>query len=90
MGETRTASNYVRCSCRGVREDIDKEDDQESYFRWLEENPTAGLPIADEDDDDRELQYDDDGMLPPLRSSGLILCLIRQFNCSGKIQGRIE
>ena len=48
-------------SCRGVRDDIDKEDDQESYFRWLEENPNAGLPITDEDEEDRELQYDDDG-----------------------------
>ncbi|CAF3757456.1 unnamed protein product [Rotaria socialis] len=48
---------------KGVREDIDKEDDQESYFRWLEENPNAGLPIGDDDDEDRELQYDDDGNL---------------------------
>ncbi|CAF3600862.1 unnamed protein product [Rotaria sordida] len=49
---------------KGIRDDIDKEDDQESYFRWLEENPNAGLPIADNDDDeDRELQYDDDGNL---------------------------
>ncbi|CAF4424913.1 unnamed protein product, partial [Adineta steineri] len=47
----------------GVRDDIDKEDDQESYFRWLEENPNAGLPIGDDDDEDRELQYDDDGNL---------------------------
>lgn len=46
-----------------MRDDIDKEDDQESYFRWLEENPNAGLPIADDDDEDRELQYDDDGLL---------------------------
>ena len=46
-----------------MRDDIDKEDDQESYFRWLEENPTAGLPMADDDDEDRELQYDDDGNL---------------------------
>lgn len=55
----------MRVRCRGIREDIDKEDDQESYFRWLEENPTAGLPIEDDDDEDRELQYDDDGI--PLR-----------------------
>ncbi|UJR37349.1 hypothetical protein I4U23_030057 [Adineta vaga] len=48
---------------KGARDDIDKEDDQESYFRWLEENPNAGLPIADDDDEDRELQYDDDGNL---------------------------
>jgi ATP-dependent RNA helicase DDX42 len=47
---------------RGTRDDIDEEDDQESYFRWLEENPNAGLPIADDDDEDRELQYDDDGI----------------------------
>ncbi|CAF3561377.1 unnamed protein product [Rotaria sp. Silwood1] len=48
---------------KGTRDDIEKEDDQESYFRWLEENPNAGLPIADDDDEDRELQYDDDGNL---------------------------
>ncbi|CAF1575626.1 unnamed protein product [Adineta ricciae] len=48
---------------KGTRDDIDKEDDQESYFRWLEENPNAGLPMADDDDEDRELQYDDDGNL---------------------------
>ncbi|CAF4371280.1 unnamed protein product [Rotaria sp. Silwood2] len=48
---------------KGTRDDIEKEDDQESYFRWLEENPNAGVPIADDDDEDRELQYDDDGNL---------------------------
>ncbi|CAF1162373.1 unnamed protein product [Didymodactylos carnosus] len=48
---------------KGTREDIEQEDDQESYFRWLEENPNAGLPLEDDDDMDRELDYDDDGNL---------------------------
>ena len=27
---------------KGVRDDIDGEDNEESYYRWLEENPNAG------------------------------------------------
>ncbi|RNA22526.1 ATP-dependent RNA helicase DDX42 [Brachionus plicatilis] len=44
---------------KGTRDDIENEDDQESYFRWLEENPNAGVPQADEDDQD--IEYDQDG-----------------------------
>lgn len=44
---------------KGTRDDIDNEDDQESYFRWLEENPNAGVQQADEDDQD--IEYDHDG-----------------------------
>lgn len=43
---------------KGVREDIEQEDDQESYFRYMEENPTAGLV---KDDDDVEMEYDAEG-----------------------------
>lgn len=60
--ESKSMECNVSIWFRGTRDDIEKEDDQESYFRWLEENPTAGLPIADDDDEDRELQYDDDGI----------------------------
>lgn len=44
---------------RGTREDIENEDDQESYFRWLEENPNAGVQQPDEED--QEIEYDQEG-----------------------------
>lgn len=44
-------------SSRGKRDDIELEDDQESYFRYMEENPTAGL--INEDDD--IIDYDEEG-----------------------------
>ena len=63
------------CSHRGHRDDIDKEDDQESYFRYMEENPTAGL-INDEDDN---IEYDEDGnaIIPDKKvwSATLALCV---------------
>uniref|UniRef100_A0A8D8UNV4 ATP-dependent RNA helicase DDX42 n=1 Tax=Cacopsylla melanoneura TaxID=428564 RepID=A0A8D8UNV4_9HEMI len=43
---------------KGVREDIDHEDDEESYYRYMEENPNAGLQ---DNDSDAELEYDQDG-----------------------------
>lgn len=42
---------------KGIRDDIDNEDDQESYFRYMEENPLAGVVLEEED----ELEYDADG-----------------------------
>lgn len=27
---------------KGVRDDIDEEDDEESYYRYIQENPNAG------------------------------------------------
>lgn len=42
---------------RVKRNDIDEEDDQESYFRYMEENPMAG--VVNEEDED--IDYDDDG-----------------------------
>lgn len=45
-----------------MRQDIEEEDEQESYFRWLEENPNAGLTANDEEDD-KDAYYDDDGNL---------------------------
>ncbi|XP_040573324.1 ATP-dependent RNA helicase DDX42 [Lepeophtheirus salmonis] len=44
---------------KGVRTDIDEADNEESYYKWLEENPNAGLMPVDEDDDD--IEYDEDG-----------------------------
>jgi len=42
---------------RGKRDDIEEEDDQESYFRYMEENPMAGVI----NDDDDNIDYDEDG-----------------------------
>ena len=44
---------------KGIRDDIDQEDDEESYYRWLEENPTAGTNRDDEDGP--AIDYDADG-----------------------------
>ncbi|GFO07754.1 ATP-dependent RNA helicase ddx42 [Plakobranchus ocellatus] len=42
---------------KGTRDDIDKEDVQEEYFRYMEENPNAGV-INDEEE---VVDYDSDG-----------------------------
>lgn len=49
---------------KGVRGDIDEEDDEESYYRYMEENPQAGLR---DDGSDVEIEYDEDGnpIAPP-------------------------
>ena len=48
-----------KSSNKGIRDDIDGEDDEESYYKWLEENPLAGRnPDAD---DDEQMEYDEDG-----------------------------
>ena len=47
----------MSCVNRGKRDDIDEEDDQESYFRYMEENPTAGLLPEEEEN----IDYDEDG-----------------------------
>lgn len=46
---------------KGKRADLDEEDDQESYFRWLEENPNAGVIQADNDNEEQDIDYDEDG-----------------------------
>ncbi|EFN83169.1 ATP-dependent RNA helicase DDX42 [Harpegnathos saltator] len=43
---------------KGFRADIDGEDDEESYYRYMEENPTAGLQ---QEESDQEIDYDEDG-----------------------------
>ncbi|XP_014485169.1 PREDICTED: ATP-dependent RNA helicase DDX42 [Dinoponera quadriceps] len=43
---------------KGFRADIDGEDDEESYYRYMEENPTAGLQ---QEESDQEIEYDEDG-----------------------------
>ncbi|RZF40698.1 hypothetical protein LSTR_LSTR007989 [Laodelphax striatellus] len=43
---------------KGIRGDIEEEDDEESYYRYMEENPRAGMQ---DEDSDLELEYDEDG-----------------------------
>ncbi|KAL7675957.1 hypothetical protein ACOME3_002216 [Neoechinorhynchus agilis] len=41
----------VRTEKRAVRQDIEEEDCQESFFRWLEENPEAGVCLVEDTDE---------------------------------------
>lgn len=43
----------------GIRNDLEEEDDEESYYRYMEENPNAGLQPTE--DDYPEVEYDEDG-----------------------------
>ncbi|XP_061556254.1 ATP-dependent RNA helicase DDX42 isoform X1 [Phycodurus eques] len=45
-------------SAKGVRDDIEEEDEQEAYFRYMAENPTAGLMQEEEEEN---VDYDSDG-----------------------------
>ncbi|KAM9296411.1 ATP-dependent RNA helicase DDX42 [Gastrophryne carolinensis] len=45
-------------NAKGIRDDIEEEDDQEAYFRYMAENPTAGLLPEEEED---IYEYDSDG-----------------------------
>lgn len=45
-------------SNKGVRADIDDMDDEESYYKYMEDNPMAGVV---EDNSGDELDYDQDG-----------------------------
>nr|XP_014430399.1 ATP-dependent RNA helicase DDX42 [Pelodiscus sinensis] len=47
-----------RKNLKGIRDDIEEEDDQEAYFRYMAENPTAGVVPEEEEDN---LEYDSDG-----------------------------
>ncbi len=56
--KVKTQESVSAMPDKGKRADIDDEDDEESYYRYMEENPTAGL--LDENSGD-ELEYDEDG-----------------------------
>ncbi|TRY98962.1 hypothetical protein DNTS_001232, partial [Danionella cerebrum] len=43
---------------KGIRDDIEEEDEQEAYFRYMAENPTAGLT---QDEEEEDVDYDSDG-----------------------------
>ncbi|KAF3699853.1 ATP-dependent RNA helicase DDX42 [Channa argus] len=45
-------------SDKGIRDDIEEEDEQEAYFRYMAENPTAGLTQEEEEEN---IDYDSDG-----------------------------
>ncbi|XP_053117216.1 ATP-dependent RNA helicase DDX42 isoform X2 [Hemicordylus capensis] len=47
-----------RKNTKGIRDDIEEEDDQEAYFRYMAENPNAGVVQEEEEDN---LEYDSDG-----------------------------
>ncbi|XP_041785792.1 ATP-dependent RNA helicase DDX42-like isoform X2 [Anopheles merus] len=49
---------------KGTRGDIDDEDDEESYYRYMQENPHAGLI---DEGSDAEMDYDEDGNPVPLQ-----------------------
>lgn len=51
---------------KGIRDDIDGEDDEETYYRYVAENPNFG---KDEDSDHDDLEYDEEGNpIPPKKS----------------------
>uniref|UniRef100_A0AAQ6ABL3 ATP-dependent RNA helicase DDX42 n=1 Tax=Amphiprion ocellaris TaxID=80972 RepID=A0AAQ6ABL3_AMPOC len=49
---------FSACHFRGIRDDIEEEDEQEAYFRYMAENPTAGLTQEEEEEN---IDYDSDG-----------------------------
>jgi ATP-dependent RNA helicase DDX42 len=60
---TSSESATLPQNVKGVRADIDDMDDEEAYYKYLEENPNAGLL---DDNSGDELEYDEDGNpIPP-------------------------
>uniref|UniRef100_A0A8C9RLZ6 ATP-dependent RNA helicase DDX42 n=1 Tax=Scleropages formosus TaxID=113540 RepID=A0A8C9RLZ6_SCLFO len=59
-------------SDKGIRDDIEEEDDQEAYFRFMAENPTAGLTQEEEEDN---VDYDSDGNPIPSATKKIIMPL---------------
>lgn len=39
---TKVKGSEDKKEMKGVRDDIDEEDDEESYYRYIQENPNAG------------------------------------------------
>lgn len=71
--------------CRSRRDDIEDEDDQESFFRVMKDVPLEAYP-----DDDEEIDYDSDGNpIAPPRSKVCfaVKTVLDQISVSGKIQG---
>jgi ATP-dependent RNA helicase DDX42 len=65
--DKKSAETKPESSKKGVRQDIDEADNEESYYKWLEENPNAGRNVDDEDD--LGIEYDEDGNpMVPMKS----------------------
>lgn len=56
--ETLPTSTAPPAQNKGVRADIDDLDDEESYYKYMEDNPMAGV---NEENSGDELEYDEDG-----------------------------
>ncbi|KAB7500849.1 ATP-dependent RNA helicase DDX42, partial [Armadillidium nasatum] len=62
-GIEQEANFSIESEQKGVRQDIDEEDNEESYYRYMEENPNAGKQAEESEDD---MEYDEDGNpIPP-------------------------
>lgn len=73
---------YLYCF-RVKRQDIEEEDDQESYFNYIKNAPVQAYP----DDDDMEIEYDSDGNpIVPEKSKVSIIYLAR---CSWLVKENI-
>ena len=61
--DTKTSSKAEPSSSKnktkGVRDDIEEEDDEETYYRYIKENPLVGL--QGDDSDSEQIEYDDEG-----------------------------
>lgn len=64
--EKEKRQQQPKSQTQAIRGDIDDEDDEESYYRYMKENPNAGLR---DDGSDQEVEYDEDGnpIAPPKR-----------------------
>lgn len=61
---------------RVKRQDIEEEDDQESYFNYIKNAPVQAYP----DDDEVEIEYDSDGNpIVPERSKVSMTIYIKQY-----------
>eukprot|EP00095_Tigriopus_kingsejongensis_P001571 snap_masked-scaffold907_size82601-processed-gene-0.19 protein:Tk01571 transcript:snap_masked-scaffold907_size82601-processed-gene-0.19-mRNA-1 annotation:"atp-dependent rna helicase ddx42-like" len=63
------ATKKAQGEIKGVRADIDEADDEESYYKWLEDNPNAG---RNADEDENDIEYDEEGNPINLTSSKYI------------------
>lgn len=56
--QVKTESSAPPTGGSGIRGDIEEEDVEESYYRYMEENPNAGIH---DEGSDIEVEYDEDG-----------------------------
>ena len=64
---------------KGVRDDIDDEDEEESYYKFMAENPNAGLNVPLDEDEEQDVdasgqrvEYDRDGNPVMIRGPNII------------------